>query len=169
MTRRTKRDEYFGSRVRLRGRRPAPHTRQIAHRSTCGTSFDSPEKLIPPAAQRILQRDNHIDSSPLLSPLNPLQRTPVDIRPLREFFLRPPDRRTQARNILTSTIIFPKKQEAKIQALIAAKIKLSPALTSWGTRLQEIRGIGFITACTERDLPRIVRNLCPRDFPPLRM
>jgi transposase len=49
-------------------------------------------------------------------------------------------------NILTSTIVSLKKQEAKIQALIATKIKLSPALTSRVTRLQEVRGIGFITA-----------------------
>jgi transposase len=49
-------------------------------------------------------------------------------------------------NILTSTIASLKKQEAKIQALIASKIKLSPALTSRVARLQEVRGIGFITA-----------------------
>jgi transposase len=49
-------------------------------------------------------------------------------------------------NILTTTIASLKKQEAKIQALIAAKIKLSPALTFRVTRLQEVRGIGFITA-----------------------
>jgi transposase len=50
------------------------------------------------------------------------------------------------RAILSSTIASLKKQEAKIQALIAAKIKLSPALTSRVTRLQEVRGIGFVTA-----------------------
>jgi transposase len=44
--------------------------------------------------------------------------------------------------ILTSL----KKQEVKIQVLIAAKIKLSPALTSRVSRLQEVRGVGFITA-----------------------
>jgi transposase len=49
-------------------------------------------------------------------------------------------------NILTNTVASLKKQEAKIQALIAAKIKLSPALTSRVDRLQEVRGIGFITA-----------------------
>lgn len=49
-------------------------------------------------------------------------------------------------NILTNTVTSLKKQEAKIQALIAAKIKLSPELTSRVTRLQEVQGIGFITA-----------------------
>jgi transposase len=48
--------------------------------------------------------------------------------------------------ILNSTIASLKKQEAKIQTLIAAKIKLSPALTSRVTRLQEVQGIGFVTA-----------------------
>jgi len=49
-------------------------------------------------------------------------------------------------NILTGTIASLKKQETKIQVLIAAKIKLSPDLTSRVSRLQEVRGIGFVTA-----------------------
>jgi transposase len=38
------------------------------------------------------------------------------------------------------------KETLSDKALIATKIKLSPALTSRVTRLQEVRGIGFITA-----------------------
>lgn len=48
--------------------------------------------------------------------------------------------------ILTTTIASLKKQEAKLQALIAGKIKLSAALTSRVARLQQVQGIGFVTA-----------------------
>jgi transposase len=48
--------------------------------------------------------------------------------------------------LLTPTSASLKKPEVKVQVLIAAKIKLSTALPSRVSRLQEVRGVGFITA-----------------------
>jgi len=48
--------------------------------------------------------------------------------------------------ILASTVAALKKQEVKIRSLIVATIKRSPSLTSNVSRLQEVQGIGLVTA-----------------------
>jgi transposase len=48
--------------------------------------------------------------------------------------------------ILASTVASLKKQEVKIRSLIVATIKRSPSLTSNVNRLQEVQGIGLVTA-----------------------
>ena len=48
--------------------------------------------------------------------------------------------------ILASTVAALKKQEVKIRSLIVATIKRSPSLTSNVNRLQEVQGIGLVTA-----------------------
>lgn len=52
------------------------------------------------------------------------------------------------RRVLLATVVQLEKQVLTIQALIAATIKSSPSLTAQATRLQEVQGIGSITAAT---------------------
>lgn len=86
---------------------------------------------------------------------DPLQRSLAELVKLRSHLLA---QITQNNNfketlieketikVLTKVNADLKKQEGQLQLLIAAKIKLSEIFTAQVTRLQEIQGIGFITA-----------------------